>query len=92
MGGPNQENCSKFGSCIEISNPKTCKGPTPTEKGAQKGAHFGFLVTQGALCQPHALKIKKKDVISKKTKFTVPIQTLPHHLSWKEVLINRTPM
>ena len=44
MWGPNQEKGSKFGSCIEISNPKTYqRGPCPTEKGAQKRGPFRVL-------------------------------------------------
>ena len=48
-GGPNQERGSKFGSRVEISNPPDLlKGPIPTKKGAQKGAHSGFWATQEA--------------------------------------------
>ena len=38
MEGPNQEKGSKFGSCIEISNPKTSqRGPFRSKKEPNKG-------------------------------------------------------
>ena len=46
-GDPNQEKDSKFGSCIEISNPKDLsQGTISTEKGAQKGDHSEFWMTK----------------------------------------------
>ena len=53
---PNQEKGSKFGSCIEISNPQDLPtGPMPTEKTARKVAHSRFWVTQVLQCWPPAL-------------------------------------
>ena len=40
MGGPNQEKGSKFGSCIEISNPKTYKGAHSDRKKEPKRGPF----------------------------------------------------